>query len=73
MGFWAGMLKSEEYRANAAACAKLAMTVSDPEAKLAFASMASGWLRLADFVALNGENKQTSAGGPDSEADNKPA
>jgi hypothetical protein len=66
------MLKSEEYRANAAACARLAMTVSDPEARLALAAMAAGWLRLADFVALNGGTESTKAGGPDDEPGNKP-
>jgi hypothetical protein len=56
------MLKSEEYRGNAAACARLAMTVSDPEAKLTLAAMSSAWLRLADFVELHGPNEQTNAG-----------
>jgi len=55
------MLKSEEYRGNAAACARLAMTVSDSQARLTLAAMAAGWLRLAEYVERHGPNEQTNA------------
>ena len=61
----ADMHRSEEYRGNAAACARLAMTVSDPEARLTLAAMSAAWLRLADFVEQHGPNEQTNAGASD--------
>jgi len=65
------MLKSEEYRRNAAACAELAMTVSDPEARLALGAMAASWLRLADFVDLSRPNEKAEVGGPDGGSGNE--
>jgi hypothetical protein len=43
-------MNSNEYRANAKACAQLAEIVSDPYAQLLLLNMAESWLRLADYV-----------------------
>jgi hypothetical protein len=50
------MIKSQEYRANAAECAKLAMVVSDPDSKLVLAKMAEAWVRLADYLDTHEPN-----------------
>jgi hypothetical protein len=44
------MHDSVAYRANAAACAKVAMEVADPRRKLSLVKMAEAWMRLADYV-----------------------
>jgi hypothetical protein len=46
------MTKSDEFRANAVDCMKLAAAVNDSTARLLFVQMADGWLRLADHVEL---------------------
>ena len=58
------MSKSQEYRANAADCARLAMIVSDPDSKLALAKMAEAWVRLADYLDANEATKAADTLGP---------
>ncbi len=58
------MIKSQEYRANAAECAKLAMVVSDPDSKLVLAKMAEAWVRLADYLESKEPSKAADAIGP---------
>jgi hypothetical protein len=60
------MTKSQEYRANAVDCAKLAMVVSDPDSKLVLAKMAEAWVRLADYLDTNESNKVADPAGPGS-------
>jgi hypothetical protein len=38
------------YRANAKACADLALEIGDPKTKLLLLTLAESWLRLADYV-----------------------
>ncbi len=41
-----------DYRANAAACVKLAQVVNDPDTRLTLLEMAAAWLRLADNIKV---------------------
>jgi hypothetical protein len=54
------MGSGEDYRRFAAECLRLAKQISDPKEKAVLASMASAWIRLADFVA----SAMTEGGGP---------
>jgi hypothetical protein len=62
------MNNSDEYRATAEACAKLAETVEDTHVKLILLNMAEAWLRLADHV----EQRERSGGGEPLGADSSP-
>jgi hypothetical protein len=49
-------MRAGAYRSNAAECAKLATTISDPAAKLVLAKIAEAWLHLADYVEGQAED-----------------
>jgi hypothetical protein len=63
------MNNCDAYRTNAAACAKLAETVSDPCTKLVLLNMAEAWLRLATHAEHRAHNLVPEHFGADSSSD----
>jgi hypothetical protein len=63
------MNNSDAYRANAAACAKLAEVINDLPDKLVLLSMAEAWLRLADYVERREQNEVAEHFGADGSSD----